>query len=99
VAVSDIGYFAAQAFLNLEEYRNKEIALAGDEVTFDGLNKAFEEETGLPIPQTYGFVGRGVLYALGDVGKMFKWFNDVGFCTDILALKKVHPGLMTVRDG
>lgn len=98
ISVQDIGYFAAQAFTNPDQYRNRAVGLAGDELTLDQANKIFMEKTGSPAPATYGFLGAGLMWGVKEVGTMFGWFRDVGYGVDIPALKKEHPGLLSLGD-
>ncbi|CAH0032834.1 unnamed protein product [Clonostachys rhizophaga] len=94
VAVSDIGYFAAQAFMDPQRYKGQAISLAGDELTFDQAARIFKQKTGREIPTTFGFVASIVLFFVSGVGAMFKWMKEEGFGADVTALKKVHPGIM-----
>ncbi|KAL4934669.1 uncharacterized protein BDV17DRAFT_12304 [Aspergillus undulatus] len=93
IAVSDIGFFGAQAFLKPEEYAGKAMSLAGDELSFEELVRVFKSKTGTGVPMTFEFVARIVMWLVKDLGLMFRWFHDEGFGVDIQALKKVHPGL------
>jgi hypothetical protein len=34
------------------------------------------------------------LWAVKEVGIMFKWFKDEGYGANIEELKKIHPGLL-----
>lgn len=96
VATQDIGYFAAQAFLNPKssQYQNKAISLAGDSLNFSQANAIFQKQTGKPMPVTFAVLARTALWAMKDLGMMFKWFDKEGFGADIPALKQKHPGLM-----
>ncbi|KAK4691940.1 hypothetical protein P7C71_g5170, partial [Lecanoromycetidae sp. Uapishka_2] len=100
VATSDIGFFAAQAFLQPEspDYRNKAISLAGDELTFDQMNEVFKHTLGYPVPTTFEFVARFIKWMVTDFGTMFKWTDEEGFDVDIAKLKKMNPGMMTLGD-
>jgi hypothetical protein len=98
IAVKDIGVMAAKAFLNPEEYAGKGIALAGDELTYEGMGEVFEGKTGQALPITYDFLAKGMLWAIGDVGAMFSWFSSEGYGTDIKVLKKMHPGLLSLGE-
>lgn len=97
IATSDIGFFAAQSFLNpdAEQYKNKGISLAGDELTYDQYKQIFEKTTGEPVALTFHFVVRILHYLIEDFGKMYQWFRDVGYGVDIEALRKVDPELKT----
>ncbi|KAI9839260.1 MAG: hypothetical protein M1819_003254 [Sarea resinae] len=96
VSTADIGFFGAQAFLNPEaaEYRDRAIGLAGDELTFDEANAVFAEKVGSPIPTTFGFLVKGMLWAVGEFGLMFRWFDDVGFKADVGACRKLNPSML-----
>ncbi|KAF1852220.1 NmrA-like family protein [Cucurbitaria berberidis CBS 394.84] len=93
VATSDIGFFAAKAFMEPEENKNKKIPIAGDELTYSQYQDIFEKKTGQTLPTTYGFAASAILWMVNDLGYMFKWFGDVGYGVDIPSLKKVHPEL------
>jgi uncharacterized protein YbjT (DUF2867 family) len=98
IAAVDIGYFAAQALLKPKEFSGRAISLAGDELTFEQANAIFQEKVGKDIPTTYRIVGTGLIWAIKDVGLMFKFFADVGYAADIKALRKEHPGLLSFGD-
>jgi uncharacterized protein YbjT (DUF2867 family) len=95
VATSDVGHFAAQAFLKAEseEYLNKSISLAGDELSFDEMKTIFEQKTGEQLPTTYLSVARILNWMSHELGYMFKWFRDVGFGVDVASLKRANPGM------
>ncbi|KAI9372716.1 hypothetical protein BJX61DRAFT_506011 [Aspergillus egyptiacus] len=97
IAVDDIGYFGAQAFVKQNEWRGKAISLAGDELSFDEMAHIFKSKTGRDVPVTYDFVARFILWMVKDFGLMFQWFHDEGYKADIQALKKLHPGLKDFR--
>ncbi|RAL02554.1 NmrA/HSCARG family protein [Aspergillus ibericus CBS 121593] len=93
IAVSDIGFFGAQAFLKPEEYSGKCVSLAGESLTFDEMAAIFKQKTGKNLPMTFGFLGRLFMWMVKDLGYMFQWFHDSGYNADIPALKRVHPEL------
>jgi len=98
VACADIGWFGAQALTRPKDFTGKAISLAGDELTFDEANSVFKEKVGEDLPLTWGFIIRFFLWAIPDVGKMFQFFEEVGYAADIGALKKEHPGLRSFGD-
>ncbi|TKA70842.1 hypothetical protein B0A49_04954 [Cryomyces minteri] len=98
IAVADIGYMAAQAFIKSDEYKNRAVGLAGAELSFKEANKIFKEKVGMDMPVTFGFMGSALLWGVAEMGIMFKWFNDVGYGVDIPALRKEHPGLLDFGD-
>lgn len=93
IATSDIGFFAAEAFLKPDEFKNKSISIAGDEMTYDEFKKTFEQETGQTLPTTYRFIAGIINWMVKELGYMFKWFREVGYGADILSLKTLNPGL------
>jgi hypothetical protein len=84
--------------LRPEEFSGRAISLAGDELTFDEANSTFRAKTGTNIPTTFGLVGSGLIRAIKDMELMFKFFEDVGYAADIGALRKEHPGLLSLED-
>lgn len=72
VATSDIGFFAAQSFLNSEseQYKNRGISLAGDELTFNQFKEIFEKKTGEKLPTTYLFLAGFLNWMVKDLGYM-----------------------------
>lgn len=98
VSTKDIGYFGAQALLNPEDFAGRAISLAGDDLTFNEANAVFLKTVGHEIPQTYGFVGRFLLWAIKDLNLMFKFFEDVGYKADISASRKEYRGLLSLED-
>ncbi|GAB7351963.1 hypothetical protein MBLNU459_g2492t1 [Dothideomycetes sp. NU459] len=94
VSVVDIGHFAAQAFLRPENYANRAIGLAGDDLTRAQMDDVFREKTGKPAPTTWGVVGSGLLWGVKEVGVMMKWFKDEGYEVKIADCRKEHPGML-----
>ena len=99
VATSDVGEVAAQAFMHAdaEEFKNKSISLAGDELNFSEMKEVFEKKTGEKLPVTYVFVARMLHWMSSELGYMFKWFRDVGFGVDVAGLGKKMPGMKNFR--
>lgn len=95
IATTDIGVIGANAFLENDSpvYKNKGISLAGDELTFEEANKIFLEKTGKEIPVTYGFLANFVLWAVKDLGLMFKFFVEKGYGADIATVRRLNKGL------
>jgi len=93
ISVHDIGVFAARAFQDPEHYKGRAIGLAGDELTLPQAKKVFKETLGTEMPSTYQFVGSALLWAVKELGTMFKWFADVGYGVDIQALRREEPKL------
>ncbi|PVI01183.1 NAD(P)-binding protein [Periconia macrospinosa] len=100
VSTKDIGKVAAEAFLKAdsEQYKNKAIALAGDEISLEEFGNVFKEETGQVLPETFSFVGKGLKFALHEqLGIMFNWFKTNGFGVDPAESKKAYAFLKDFR--
>lgn len=93
ISTKDIGFFGAQAFLFPDQYKEKALSLAGDELTFKQMAEIFKSKTGKNVPLTFDFVSRLLMSMMKDLGYMFQWFYDVGYGADIPALKKMNPNL------
>jgi hypothetical protein len=46
--VTNIGYFAPEAFLNTEKYKGKAISLTGDELTYEQMRSIFKDKCWSP---------------------------------------------------
>lgn len=93
VATSDIGFFAADAFLNPDTYKGKAISLAGDELTFEGMSLVFEQKTGRTLPMAFRPLCSLFMAAVKDMGYMFRWFHEHGYKADISKLRAMNPGM------
>ncbi|KUJ08457.1 NAD(P)-binding protein [Mollisia scopiformis] len=98
IALADIGHFGAKALLNPKTFAGRAISLAGDELTFEEANAIFHTQLGYDIPTTYNFVGSALLWAIKEVGLMFKFWEQVGYAADIASMRKEYPGLLGFRD-
>lgn len=93
VAVRDIGAFAGLAFADPDRYVGREIELAGDEVTREGLAEAFGEVLGKDIdtsplpPEVLARLG----VSLDDLTRADRF---AGWQADIPALRAEHPDLL-----
>ena len=97
VSTKDIGHFGAIALANPAEYEGKAIGLAGDELTFEEASKIFKKTTGNEMPLAPCIVGKGLKWAVSDLGPMFKWLETHGFAVDIQSLQKEYPELQTFQ--
>lgn len=101
ISTTDIGWFAAQAFAHPEDpqWKNQAVSLAGDEQDIAGMEATFKKVVGAPLPSTFNLLGKLALFAIGDMGAMFKWFeHGTGFKADIAALRKQNPAMLTFED-
>ncbi|KAF3054966.1 NmrA-like family domain-containing protein 1 [Daldinia childiae] len=93
VATSDIGFFAAEALRNPEQWKGKKLSLAGDELTYDQFTTIFKQKTGDDMPTTYHFIATIINWMSKELGYMFRWFRNVGYGADIASLRKMNPDL------
>ncbi|KAJ9132393.1 NAD(P)-binding protein [Coniochaeta hoffmannii] len=93
-AVTDVGHFAARAFMFPKQYSGRGISIAGDELTYDEAAAVFRQKTGRDVPTMFGFAASLLLRVIPGVGAMFKWLAEEGFQANIGELRKEHPGLM-----
>jgi len=96
IAVEDIGVFTALAFENPQEYLGKTIELAGDELTEAQTADVFSKVIGRPVTLVAPSDG-GRRASEEEMKAMFKFFNGEGYDADIPALRKIHPGLLTLE--
>lgn len=96
IAVEDIGVFAALAFANRDEFLGKTIELAGDALTESQIADTFTKVIGGSVKLAAPRAGEG----WGDAEERaagFNFFNGQAYDADIPALRKLHPGLLTLE--
>lgn len=87
VSVRDVGKVAARALLADYEgggeqdgrYRNKAVGVAGDALTIEEARETFQRVTGKNMPQAWWPAGGVLLWALGELGSMFAFFEREGY--------------------
>ncbi|KAJ7859315.1 NAD(P)-binding protein [Mycena olivaceomarginata] len=96
IACSDIGSAAALVLAHPEQYLGKDVDLAGDELSpkdlADGWREVFGEEM-RPKMLGGGALAWAVCAGMKELRLMFKFFNEIGFNTDIPALREQYPEL------
>lgn len=97
VAAEDVGVFAAKAFVHPEEWDRRAVGLAGDELDMAGMEEAFKEGAGVPLPRTYWFFGSALTKLVQELGLMIGWFASDGYRADVDERRLDHPGLMTLE--
>ncbi|KAI1329335.1 nucleoside-diphosphate-sugar epimerase family protein [Xylariaceae sp. FL0255] len=103
VSVRDIGLIGARALLspssfsdNKDEdskFANRAISLAGDTLTLADARSIYRRVLSSQLPQAWSIVGYGVRWAVGEVGKMFSFFETQGYGADIPDLRALEPRL------
>ena len=97
VATRDVGVWAARALMRPDEYAGKAISLAGDEVTLDEAKATFKRVVGTELPQAWQVFGKGLMWAVGEVGRMFAFFQREGYAADIAALRKEEESMQDLE--
>lgn len=99
VATKDVGIFAALALSNSEsdDFKNKAIGLAGDNLSQSEAAQIFWNVIQRPMVQTYWFVANFVKYMMSDLGIMFKWFETDGYGVDMAYCKKLNPEMLDFK--
>ena len=96
IAVEDIGVFVMLAFANPEEYLGQTIELAGDALTESQIADTFARVIGRPVKLTIPRGGNSHR-SNEEMTAMFNFFNGEAYAADIPALRKLHPGLLTLE--
>ena len=96
IAVEDIGVFAALAFANRNQYLGRTLELAGDELTELQIADTFAKVIGRPVSLNLPTPAEG-RQPDEEMIAMFKFFNGQGYEADIPALRKLHPGLLSLE--
>ena len=97
ISTHDIGVFAAKALVDPEGWAGKAVALAGDDLSFLGLERIFKEVVGEELPQTYRAVSWPILWTVKDASKSFEWFKTECWKADIDGLRREEPGLQDFK--
>lgn len=97
VAVDDVGAFAAIAFEHPDKWLNREIDLAGDELTMPQVAQVFSRVIAqevkyvqLPWDQFHSSAGE-------ETTTMYKWFNNVGYNADIATVRQEYSNIQTLE--
>lgn len=97
VTVDDVGAFAALAFQHPDEWLNREIDLAGDELTMLEAAQVFSRVIGEQVNYEQLAWQQFRESAGEETTTMYKWFNKVGYNADIAAVRREYPGLKTLE--
>lgn len=93
VAVRDIGFFAAQAFLYSDRYVGVEMTLTGDELTFAEADAVFQDRFGRPLPTANGLLVSVFLRVSKSARTIFEFIKERPADLGIEQCRKIHPGL------
>lgn len=96
IAIEDIAVFAALAFADPKQYLGKTLELSGDELTESQIADTFAKVIGRPVKLAKPTPGSG-RRSDEEMKAMFVFFNGEAYDADIPALRKLHPGLLTLE--
>ena len=91
LSVDDIGFFAADALLKPDEYRDFGISIAGDYLTKGEAQQIFKEVVGRDMPMTYWLIARLLLWLNRGLNLMVKWFQEEAVPVDLEEVRRRHP--------
>ncbi len=97
IAASDIGYFVAEAFDDVDEWAGKRLDIASDEMTMGEFAAAMSHQLGIEVKHVQLGWEEFEKAAGEEITLMVRWFDEVGYSADIHALKKGNPDLVTVE--
>ncbi|KAI9755892.1 MAG: hypothetical protein M4579_004106 [Chaenotheca gracillima] len=96
IATKDIGLFAADAFRDPEQWKNKSISLAADSLNLKQMDELFQQKTGKKAPRTFGLLVSAMLWFTTDLRIMLHWLAENPYEVDIPRLRKMHPEMQTL---
>ena len=97
ISCEDIGWFSARAFLHPEEWIGKITNIAGDNVTYPEALKYYLDVCKESPPHSR-LLAKFVIPLFADARKMFEWYREARFNADIPGLRKLHPGMLSLKD-
>jgi uncharacterized protein YbjT (DUF2867 family) len=99
LSVEDVGFIAARAFAEPEQFLGQELQLASDVLSIDECRALYRAVMGrnpprFPMPvwlfERFGIIGK-------DLGTMWRWLQDGAVDLDTRPTLALHPGALSVR--
>jgi len=97
ISTADIGWFAANSFIHPEQYLNKILDIAGDEVTYPQLLAAYKKVYNAD-PKKSNLMKFMLMNMMPEIKKMMNWYREPRFKADIKHLRTIHPTLTRIED-
>lgn len=97
ISTADIGWFAANSFLHPEQYLNKILDIAGDEVTYPQLLAAYKKVFNTD-PKKSNLMKFILMNMMPEIKKMMNWYREPRFKANIEYLRTIHPTLTRIED-
>jgi len=97
IAIEDIGRFVAMAFKQRSQFENRELEIAGDDVTIEQLINKIRTIKQTRIKPFR--MPRFFLYFMPGIAKqMFQFYADDGWQADLKYLRDINPDLLSFED-
>jgi uncharacterized protein YbjT (DUF2867 family) len=94
IAVEDIGWFGARAFIDAAALNRREIDIAGDVRTMPKVAEILTQALGRPIAFAQTPIAQVQQYSK-EMALMLEWFDRVGYSADIAGLEREFGGALT----
>lgn len=98
IAARDIGFFAAEAFDNPDEWLGVTKEIAGDELTLAELVETLSEAFGREFEHVQISWEAYQARAGKEIALMVRWFEEEGYDVDVAALRAQYPKLQTAAE-
>ncbi|HEY2012610.1 MAG TPA: NmrA/HSCARG family protein [Bryobacteraceae bacterium] len=95
IAVDDIGGVVAAAFEHSGKWQGRALDIAGDELSMSELAQVFSRVAGREVSYQQVPWNDFEARAGHEMTVMYRWFQDVGYHTDISAVRQEYPKLTT----
>lgn len=93
IAVDDIGAFAALAFEKSGHWQGRIVELAGDEPTMREVTEGLGRMAGREVRYRQAPMAEFARQVGAEHGRMFRWFQEVGYRVDIPNLRREYSNL------
>jgi uncharacterized protein YbjT (DUF2867 family) len=94
IAVEDIGWIGARAFIDAAALNRREIDIAGDVRTMPEVAEILTQALGRPIAFAQTPIAQVQQYSK-EMALMLEWFDRVGYSADIAGLEREFGGALT----
>jgi uncharacterized protein YbjT (DUF2867 family) len=98
ISVHDIARFVADAFDARSRWNGVALDIAADEISLVRICEVLTELRGQPVKAEQISWADYEALAGEEMATMSRWFDEVGYSVDVAALRKQHPGMMTMED-
>jgi uncharacterized protein YbjT (DUF2867 family) len=97
IAVSDIGFYVAEAFDDPDRWANTAVNIAGDRLTVAEFVDTLSTVMGRPIEYTQQPLEEYLATMPKPLRPLFRWYDEVGYAADVDAARAEFPNLITLE--